>query len=63
MIQLLASIFFALAFLAAAVILHLNVRSNWAKILLALRGELGIRQPAPRAAAPAHALRPRRAAF
>jgi hypothetical protein len=60
-IQLLASAFFALAFLAAAVFLHLTVRANWARILLALRGELGVRAPAPRAAVPGAALR--RAAF
>ncbi len=61
MIHLAASAFFVLAFLAAAVIIHLTVRAYWAEIILALRGELGLKQPVRQA--PARAMRPRHAAF
>jgi hypothetical protein len=58
--QLAATLFFALAFIGAAAILQLTVRSYWTEILLALRGELGIKQPAR--PAPVHAARRRAAA-
>jgi hypothetical protein len=56
-----AALFFTLAFLAAAVALHMTVRLHWREILLALKGELGAtssQQPA----APAGATRRRAAA-
>jgi hypothetical protein len=36
-----AALFFIFALLAAAVAIHMTVRSHWAEIRLALRGELG----------------------
>ncbi|HEY0112905.1 MAG TPA: hypothetical protein VGB59_07095 [Allosphingosinicella sp.] len=54
MTYLAAALFFSLAFVAAAVALHLTVRLYWRDILLALRGELGLvtpARPAPRARA------------
>jgi hypothetical protein len=55
-----ASLFFALALLAAAVAIHLTVRRYWHDIVLALRGELG----RPVRTAPPQAFgRQRRAAF
>ena len=69
MTYLAAATFFILALLAAAVTIHMTVRTYWAEILMALRGELG-RYPHYRivpvrrdAAAPAHATVLRRAAF
>jgi Flp pilus assembly pilin Flp len=64
---LLAAAFFTIVLLAAAVTIHMNVRTHWREILLALKGEWGV---APRAetapaarAAPAYAThRPRAAA-
>jgi hypothetical protein len=59
---LLAALFFTLAFLGAAVALHMTVRTYWREILLALRGEWGTSpkarpaaQPAPAFAAQRHA--------
>jgi hypothetical protein len=43
-----AALFFTLAFLAAAVVLHMTVRAYWSDIMLALKGELG-RAPMPAA--------------
>lgn len=69
MSHLAASLFFAVTFLAAAVTIHMNVRTHWAEILLALKGEWeGTKTFRPAAAArvprsPAFAPRPRRAAF
>lgn len=39
MFHLAASLFFILVLLAAAVTIHMNVRTCWAEILLALKGE------------------------
>ena len=49
MTHLAASLFFALVLLAAAVAIHMTVRIHWARIVAALRGDLGreIRNPAP----------------
>jgi hypothetical protein len=64
-----ASLFFTLALLAAAVVIHMTVRAYWAEILLALKGEWNgtqaVRRPAavPPKPLPAFAARPRRAAF
>ena len=41
-----AALFFTVALLAAAVAIHLTVRLYWAEIMLALKGELGLRTPA-----------------
>ena len=60
-----AALFFTAALLAAAVSIHLTVKAYWSDILLALRGELGVRQSAPRATlrpSPAYATPSRRAA-
>ena len=48
MTHLASALFFIVALLGAAVILHLTVRKYWDEILLALRGELGlaVRSPA-----------------
>jgi hypothetical protein len=62
MAYLAAALFFTLALLAAAVVLHVTVRLYWHDILAALRGELGreVRRPVQ----PAPAFAPRRhAAF
>lgn len=63
MSHLAVALFFTVALLAAAVAIHMTLRTYWTEFLLALRGELGleIRRPARpvRAAAP----RPRHAAF
>ena len=53
MTYLAVALFFSLAFLAAAVALHMTVRFHWGEILLALRGELGAVSPKPRPSAPA----------
>jgi hypothetical protein len=63
-----ASLFFTLALLAAAVVIHMNVRLYWAEILLALKGEWdGAGRVRPAAARPkplpAFARPPERAAF
>ncbi|HEY0085542.1 MAG TPA: hypothetical protein VGB65_06495 [Allosphingosinicella sp.] len=42
MTHLAAAIFFTLMLLAAIVAIHMTVRTYWTKILLALRGELGM---------------------
>ena len=47
MIHLAATLFFTAALLAAAVTAHLTVRIYWNEIMLALRGELGLRATAP----------------
>ena len=47
MIHLAAALFFTAALLAAAVTMHMTVRLYWTDILLALRGELGLRPTAP----------------
>jgi hypothetical protein len=52
-----AAIFFTVMLLAAAVAVHLTVRLYWAKIVLALRGELG--RPVTQAVATAPAYSPR----
>ena len=52
MIYLAAALFFTLALLAALVAIHVTVRLHWPEILLALRGELGVR-PSAAPAAPA----------
>lgn len=68
MTYLLAAAFFTIALLAAAVAIHMTVRSYWQEILLALKGEWGAAPRAPAAAqavraAPAYAThRPRAAA-
>jgi hypothetical protein len=48
-IHLAATLFFTAALLAAAVTAHLTVKLYWGEILLALRGELGLRATAPKA--------------
>jgi hypothetical protein len=48
-IHLAATLFFTAALLAAAVSAHLTVKLYWSEILLALRGELGVRPTAPQA--------------
>jgi hypothetical protein len=64
-----ASLFFVLALLAAAVVIHMTVRAYWAEILMALKGEWDGPQTVRRPAAtrpkplPAFAARSRRAAF
>ena len=57
MTYLLAALFFTLALLGALVALHMIVLQSWDEIVLALRGELGLRPPVPRA------LRPEQARF
>ena len=42
MTYLLASFFFALVFIGAALAIHLTVRHHWLEIVAALRGELGL---------------------
>jgi hypothetical protein len=64
-IHLVAALFFTGALLVAAVSIHLTVKLYWSDILLALRGELGVRQSAPRATvrpSPVYATPQRRAA-
>ena len=57
MTHLAAALFFIVALLGAAVAIHMTVRANWARIILALRGELG-RDVRPQARpAPAYAVR------
>jgi hypothetical protein len=58
-----AALFFTLALLGAAVTLHMTVLQYWDEILLALRGELGLRPPVRRAPRQASATRFGRAAF
>ena len=63
MTHLAAALFFTLVLLGAAVAIHLTVRLYWTRILLALRGELGLdvsrpRTPVQAPAAPAYAARP-----
>ena len=60
MTHLAAAIFFTLMLLAAAVAIHMTVRLYWTKIVLALRGELGL--GATRPVQPARAYAPRGAA-
>ena len=55
MTHLAAAIFFTLMLLAAAVAIHMTVRLYWTKILLALRGELGMAVRQPVRPAPAYA--------
>ena len=55
MTHLAAAIFFTLMLLAAAVAIHMTVRLYWSKILLALRGELGMHVKQPVRPAPAYA--------
>lgn len=72
MTYLAAALFFTFALLAAAVVIHLEVRRHWIEILLALRGEWhgvphyrfapAVRRPAARQAVPAVAKAPRRVA-
>jgi hypothetical protein len=50
-----AAIFFTLMLLASAVAFHLMVRSYWTRIVLALRGELGMPVRQPVRAAPVYA--------
>jgi hypothetical protein len=67
-----AALFFTVALLAAAVIIHLEIRRHWAQILLALRGEWNgvphyrfapaVRRPAARRPVPAFAKAHQRAA-
>jgi hypothetical protein len=57
-----AALFFTLAFLGAAVALHMTVRFHWREIMTALRGELGAVSPQPRVAARRGAMRPHAAA-
>ena len=66
MTHLAASLFFTLAFLAAAVTIHMNVHAYWAEILLALKGEwngAGALRPAARPQVRAAAAPLKRAAF
>ena len=58
-----AALFFTLAFLAAAVALHMTDRLHWREIVLALRGELGTVTPQARRAAPLAGAPRRHAAF
>lgn len=58
-----AALFFTLALLGAAVSLHMVVLQYWDEILLALRGELGLKQPARRAPRVSRPMPRRRAAF
>lgn len=39
MTHLAAAVFFAFALLAAAVVIHMQIRRHWAEILFALKGE------------------------
>jgi hypothetical protein len=62
---LLAATFFMAVLLAAAVTIHMTVRTHWSEILLALRGEWGVAAKPKAAAQPsarAYATTPRRAA-
>ena len=70
MTHLAAALFFTFAMLAAAVAIHMTVRTYWAEILLALKGEWDgsatVRRPAAAVrpkALPVLAARPGRAAF
>ena len=63
MTYLAAAIFFTVMLLAATVAIHLTVRLHWAKIVSALRGELGRPVTQPVQAAPAFAARRTGAAF
>ena len=47
MTHLAAALFFVLALLGAAVVLHMTVRQYWTEIMLALRGELGLELSVP----------------
>jgi hypothetical protein len=58
-----AALFFTLVLLGAAVTLHMLVLQNWDEIMLALRGELGLKQPERRAPRLARSTPQRRAAF
>ena len=58
-----AALFFTLALLGAAVSLHMIVLQYWDEILLALRGELGLRRPDRRKPRLARPMPRRRAAF
>ena len=62
MTYLLAALFFTLALLGSAVALHMIVLQSWDEIVLALRGELGVRRPARGSRVPAAPAR-RRVAF
>jgi len=52
-----AAIFFTLMLLAATVAIHMTIRLYWTKIVLALRGELGLESTRPARSAPAYAPR------
>ena len=58
-----AALFFTLALLGAAVSLHMLVLQHWNEIVLALRGELGLSRPDPRAPRLARPMPRQRAAF
>ena len=58
MTHLAASLFFALVLLGAAVAIHMSVRIHWARIVSALRGELGREITPPVQAARAATRRP-----
>jgi hypothetical protein len=60
-IHLAVALFFTAALLAAAVSIHLTVKLYWSDILLALRGELGLRTTVPQAQPYSGVPRPRAA--
>jgi hypothetical protein len=62
-IYLAAALFFTLALLGAAVTLHMTILQYWDEIVLALRGELGLRPPVRQAPRHEAAMPRRRAAF
>jgi hypothetical protein len=51
------AIFFTLMLLAATVAIHMTVRTYWTKIVLALRGELGMAATQQARPAPVYARR------
>ena len=57
MTHLATAIFFTLMLLAATVAIHMTVRTYWTKIVLALRGELGIAATQQARTAPVYARR------
>ena len=58
MTYLAAALFFTIALLAAAVAIHMTVRTYWTEIMLALRGEYGAgARPRAEPAARAYVLR------
>lgn len=64
MTYLVAGMFFTLALLGAAVVIHMTVHTYWSEIMLALKGEWGTAPTAQAARpSPVYATHSRRAAF